>query len=327
MAKKEKVTTRFQRLLKDKKLLLMPGGFSPIAARMVQEAGLDSFFLAGSQTSAYVYGLPDVGLMGREEMTLATQRVTATCDIPIFVDADTGYGNALNVYHAVQGYIRARAAGLHIEDQEFPKRSGTGAGRKCISQEEAIGKFRAAMAAKQELDEDFVICARCDLIGAENGSFEEAVERCIAYVEEAKVDLIWLNNVQTAEEVRIAAEKIPGAVIPHFGGPPPAPTLQELEDMGVAACLFPGMTSSMGLQATWDLLNELKQRGQAALDERPSPAPSKWGRVRFDTFAAFSHEEITRMEGEFLPSEQQRDYESTFGHYGMEAGKRAGQST
>ena len=315
MAAKEKVTTRFRRSLNDKQLLLMPGGFSPIGARMVQEAGLESFFLAGSQTAAYIYGLPDVGFMGREEMAQVTQRVTAACDIPIFVDSDTGYGNALNVYHAVQGNIRAGAAGLHIEDQEFPKRSGTGAGRKCISQAEAIGKYKAAMAAKAKLDPDFVICARCDLIGAENGSFEESVERCIAYVEEAHVDLIWLNNVQTIEEVRIAAEKIPGAVIPHFGGPPPAPTLQQLEDMGVACAIFPGMTSSMGLQATWDFLNELKQRGQAALDERPAPTPSKWGRVRFDTFAAFSHDDITKLETEFLPTEQQRDYDSTFGHY------------
>jgi len=316
----EKVTTKLQRLLRDKKLLLMPGGFSPLAARMVQAAGLESFFLAGSQTAAYVYGLPDVGFMGREEMTQATQRVTAACDIPIFVDADTGYGNALNVYHAVQGYIRAGAAGLHIEDQESPKRSGTGAGRKCIPQTEAIGKFRAAMAAKQELDPDFVICARCDLLGAENGSFEEAVERCTAYVEEAHVDLIWLNNVQSIEEVHIAAEKIPGAVIPHFGGPPPAPTLQELEDMGVAACLFPGMTSSLGLQATWDLLNDLKERGQVALEQRrAATTESKWGRVRFDTFASFSQDDIARLENEFLPQEQQRDYESTFGHYALQS--------
>src|SRR5262249_16629673 len=154
--------------------------------RMVEAAGLESFFLAGSQTSAYIYGLPDVGLMAREEMTQAAARCAAACNIPILVDGDTGYGNALNVYHAGQGYIRAGAGGVHIEDQEFPKRSGTAAGRKCVSQTEAIGKFRAAMAAKAELDSDFVICARCDLIGAEGGSFEAAVERCIAYVEEAK---------------------------------------------------------------------------------------------------------------------------------------------
>jgi 2-methylisocitrate lyase-like PEP mutase family enzyme len=316
MAEREKVTTRFQGLIKDRKLLLMPGGFSPLHARMVEKAGLESFFLAGSQTSAFIYAWPDVGLMAREEMTQAAQRCASACNIPIFVDADTGYGNALNVWHAVQGYIRAGAAGLHLEDQEAPKRSGTAAGRKCISQFEAIGKFRAAMTAKQELDPDFVICARCDLIGAEGGSFEAAVERSIAYVEEAKVDFIWLNNVQTIDEMAIAAEKIPGAVMPTFGGPPPAPTLQQLQDMGIAVAIFPGMTSSPGLQATWDLLNDLSERGQTALDERRAPAePSKWGRVRFDTFAYLPQSKIKEMEDAYLPEERQRDYEHTFGHF------------
>jgi len=317
MAERERVTTRFQRLLRDPKVLLMPGGFSPLAARMVELAGLESFFLAGSQVSAYILGLPDVGIMGREEMTEAAQRAASACDIPILVDGDTGYGNAVNVYHAVQGYIRAGAGGMHIEDQVFPKLSGTGAGRKCISQEEAIGKFKAAMAAKQEIDPDFVICARCDLIGAEGGSFEASVERCIAYKEEANVDLIWLNNVQSVEEMAIAAEKIPGPVIPHFGGPPPAPTIQQLEDWGIAALIFPGMTCSSGLQATWDLLNDLKERGQSALDERrqqPS-TPSKWGRVRFDTFASMTGAKVKEIEDAYLPSEQQRDYAHTFGHY------------
>jgi 2-methylisocitrate lyase-like PEP mutase family enzyme len=316
MAEKERITTRFQRLLRDPKLLLMPGGFSPLGARMAEVVGMGSFFLAGSQTSAFLLGLPDVGIMGREEMTQAAQRCAAGCNIPIFVDADTGYGNALNVYHAVQGYIRAGAAGLHLEDQEFPKRSGTAAGRKCISQKEAIGKFRAAMEAKQELDPDFVICARCDLIGAEGGSFEEAVDRCIAYVEEGKVDLIWLNNVQTIEEVRIAAEKIPGPVIPHFGGPPPAPSLQDLEAMGVACAIFPAMTTSVGLQAVWDLLNDFMERGPVAMAERAAAArASKWGQVRFDTFAQLTQADIARIEEQFLPKEQQRDYEHTYGHY------------
>ncbi len=311
----EKVTTRFQRLLTEPKLLLMPGGFSPVAARMVEVAGLDSFFLAGSQVSAQILGLPDVGLMGREEMTQATQRVTTACNIPILVDADTGYGNALSVYHAVQGFIRAGAAGMNIEDQESPKRSGGGPGRRCISQADAIGKYKAAMAAKAELDPDFVVCARCDFIGAENGSFEEAVERCIAYVEEAKVDLIWLNNVQTIEDVAFAAEKIPGPVLPHFAGPPPIPTLEQLEQMGVSVCLFPAITSSPPLQGTWELLNDLRERGQAALDARPAPTIGKWGRFRFDDYALFGDEKIRGIEDAFLTDEQQRDYDHTFGHY------------
>jgi 2-methylisocitrate lyase-like PEP mutase family enzyme len=317
MPERERVTTRFQRLLKDPKVLLMPGGYSPIAAMMAQATGFDAFFLAGSQASTFVLGLPDVGIMGREEMTQITQRITSVCDIPVFLDADTGYGNALNVFHAVQGFIRAGAAGLHIEDQESPKRSGTAAGRRCISLEEALGKFKAAVAAKNELDPDFVICGRCDVIGAEGGgSFEEAVDRCIAYVEEAKVDMIWLNNVQTIEQVAIAAEKIPGPSMPYFGGPPPEPTIEQLEKMGVACHLYPAMTTSVGLQATWELLNDFKERGPVAMKERREAARnSKWGPVRFDTFASLNQDKIRYIEDNFLPQEKQRDYEHTFGHF------------
>jgi 2-methylisocitrate lyase-like PEP mutase family enzyme len=310
----EKASTRFRRLLQAPELLLIPGGFSPLAARMIEAAGLHAFFLAGSQTSAYVYGLPDVGIMGRQEFIDAIRRVTDVSDVCVFADADTGFGSALNVYTTVQAYIRAGAAGMHIEDQEFPKRSGTTSGRRCISLAEAVGKYRAAVAAKNELDPDFVFCARCDLIGAEGGSFDAAVERCVAYVEDAGVDMIWLNTVQTIDEVAEAIERIPGPVMPSYGGPQPGPTLDQLQAWGAAAAIFPGMTSSMGLQQTWDLLNDLRERGQAALDDRRGqPAESKWGRVRFDTFVRPSPDRVKEIEAAFLPADQQRDYDTTFG--------------
>ena len=312
----EKITTRFRRLIKDHKLLLIPGGFSPLGARMAEEVGFEAFFLAGSQSSAFLYGLPDIGLMGRKEMVEATQNITAVSDIAVFVDCDTGYGNSVNAYHAVQGYVRAGAAGLHIEDQEFPKLSGTGAGRKCISVEEAVGKYKAAVAARDAIDPDFVICARCDLIGADGGSFDAAVERCIAYVEEAKVDLIWLNNVQEKGQIEEAAKRIPGAVMPTFGGAPPAPSLEELEAWGIAAAIFPAMTTSVGLQATWEFLNDFKERGQAAADERREQTrASKWGAVRFSAFSTPNADMVKEIEDKYLPEESQRDYENTFGHF------------
>ena len=312
----ENITTKFRRLILDSKLLLIPGGFSPLGARMAEEVGFEAFFLAGSQSSAFLYALPDVGLMGRKEMTEATQNITAVSDIAVFVDCDTGYGNAVNAYHAVQGYVRAGAAGLHIEDQEFPKLSGTGAGRRCISVEEAVGKYKAAVAAKNEIDPDFVICARCDLIGADGGSFEEAIERCIAYVEEAKVDLIWLNNVQEKGQMEEAAKRIPGSVMPTFGGAPPAPSLEELEAWGISSAIFPAMTTSVGLQATWEFLNDFKERGLVAADERNAQTRlSKWGPVRFSTFSTPNAGIVKMIEDRYLPIEIQRDYENTFGHY------------
>ena len=249
-------------------------------------------------------------------MAEATRNITAASDIAVFVDSDTGYGNAVNVYHATQDYVRAGAAGLHMEDQESPKRSGTGAGRRCISVEEAVGKYKAAVAARDELDPDFVICARCDLIGAEDGSFDVAVERCIAYVEEAKVDLIWLNTIQAVDEVKDAIARIPGPVMPTYGGPAPGPTLQELEEWGAAVSVFPGMTTSVGLQATWEFLNDFMERGQVAADERRDQArASKWGAVRFADFVRPNAERVKGVEDQYLPKESQRDYENTFGHY------------
>ena len=128
----------------------MSGGFSPLHARMSEVLGYEAFFMSGSQVAAYVYGYPDVGLLGLNEMVEAVRRITNVTDIPVFADADTGYGNAVNVYYTVQAYIRAGAAGLHIEDQEAPKKSGTLAGRRLISIEEAVGKYKAAVAAKKD---------------------------------------------------------------------------------------------------------------------------------------------------------------------------------
>src|SRR5215470_18175207 len=198
----KKASTRLRELLKRPELLVMSGGFSPLHARISEVLGYEGFFMSGSQVAAYVYGYPDVGLLGLHEMVESVRRITNVTDIPVFADADTGYGNAVNVYYTVQAYIRAGGAGLHIEDQEAPKKSGTLAGRRLISVEEAIGKYKAAVAAKKELDPDFVVCARCDSIGAEGSGFENAIERSIAYVKEGGVDAIWVNTIRSAKKSR-----------------------------------------------------------------------------------------------------------------------------
>ena len=136
-----KTSTRLAELLKQRELLVIYGGFSPLHARMCERLGFDAFFMSGSQVGAYLYAVPDVGLLSMRDMAEAVRRLASGSDIPIFADADTGYGNAINVRHTVQEYVRAGAAGLHIEDQEFPKRSGTAAGRRCIPVDEAVGKY------------------------------------------------------------------------------------------------------------------------------------------------------------------------------------------
>jgi 2-methylisocitrate lyase-like PEP mutase family enzyme len=310
-----KITARLHELLKRPELLVMSGGFGPLHARMSEVLGYEAFFMSGSQVAAYVYGYPDVGLLGLSEMVESVRRLTAACNIPIFADADTGYGNAVNVYHTVQAYIRAGAAGLHIEDQEAPKKSGTHAGRRLISREEAIGKYKAAVAAKKELDADFVICARCDSVGSEGGSFDDAVERSISYVQEAGVDAIWVNTLRTREEIALACRRIPAPVIAPYYGARPSPTFDEFQKLGAAAVLYPSLTTANGLQATWELLHEFKEGGPVVLEEWNRKAEaSKWGMVPRTQDPLLPAEKILRIEDEFIPKDLQRDYKSTFGH-------------
>jgi 2-methylisocitrate lyase-like PEP mutase family enzyme len=312
---KTKITTRLQELLKQPQLLVMSGGFSPLHARMSEVLGYDAFFMSGSQVAAYLYGYPDVGLLGLREMVEAARRLAAACNIPIFADADTGYGNAVNVYNTVHEYIRAGAAGLHIEDQEFPKKSGTLAGRRLISVEEAVGKYQAAVAAKKELDSDFVICARCDSIGSERGSFEDAVERSVAYVRDGGVDAIWVNTLTSREQIQEACRRIPAPVIAPYYGPRPSPTFAEFQALGAASVLYPSLTTANGLQATWELLHEFKERGPVVLEEwNKRAAASPWGVVPRTSEPLIENEKIRKLEKKFIPEAIQRDYAKTFGH-------------
>ena len=216
----------------------MPGGFSPLYARMAEAAGFESFFVAGSQTSAFLYGVPDMGLVGLRDMVDHTRHVQSRVSIPILVDADTGYGNATNVFFAVQEFVRAGVAGLQIEDQEAPKKSATMAGRRVIPIDEAVGKIKAAIKARNELDPEFVVCARCDSIGAEGERFEDAVERAVAYVQDGGADFVWMNSVQTREQLKIACERIPAPVMVIWGSRP-GPEPAELEQLGARIALYP----------------------------------------------------------------------------------------
>ena len=311
----KKTSTRLRELLNRRELLVMSGGFSPLHARMSEMLGYEAFFMSGSQVAAFVYGYPDVGLLGLHEMVESVRRITNVTAIPVFADADTGYGNAVNVYYTVQAYIRAGAAGLHIEDQEAPKKSGTLSGRRLISVEEAIGKYKAAVAAKKELDADFVVCARCDSIGSEGGGFENAIERSIAYVKEAGVDAIWVNTLRTREEIEEAARRIPAPVIAPYYGPQPSPTFDEFAKLGAAAVLYPSLTTANGVQATWELLNEFKQRGPVVLEEWNNRAlASKYGVVPRYRDPILPSKKITELEERYIPKELQRDYQNTFGH-------------
>jgi 2-methylisocitrate lyase-like PEP mutase family enzyme len=305
---------KFRELLNRKTLTVMPGGFSPLYARLAQQAGFESFFLAGSQLSAFLYGVPDNGIIGLRDLADHARHMAARADIPILIDADTGFGNAVNVYFAVQELVRTGVAALQIEDQEAPKKSGTLAGRRCIPIGEAVGKIRAAVAARDALDPEFVICARVDILGAEGGSFEEALRRCVAYAKDGGADLVWLNSVQTREQIRIACAETPAPVLAIWGGEQEKPpSREEYEALGLRIVLYPVCAATSGLQAAWETLSDLRARGGVALDDWAVRAnQSKWGRPDFRKLVDL--DKVREIEDQFLPAEAQRDYAATWGH-------------
>jgi 2-methylisocitrate lyase-like PEP mutase family enzyme len=304
---------KFRALLASKRFFPMPGGISPIFARMAQQAGYDCFFLAGSQLGAYLLGVADNGFMGLRDLVDHARHMAAAADIPILVDCDTGFGNAVNAHYAVQQVIASGVAGMQIEDQEAPKKSSIGAGRRCIPADEAIGKYRAAVAARDALAPDFVICARCDILGAESGTFEEAVERSIRYVKEGGADFVWLNSLETREQVREACARIPAPVMTVYGGPHPRPTLAEYEQLGLRINLYIGLVMPLAANAVWHALKDFKERGEQAILDRVNE-------VKASPFGAINMSELTgepmvrELEQRFIPAGQQRDYAGTWGH-------------
>ena len=225
-------------------------------------------------------------------------RIAMTVDIPVFADMETGFGDAVSVYSTVKEYIRAGVAGAHLEDQTFPPRSGPR--RRCVSIAEMVGKLRAAMDAKMELDPDFVIVARCDYGGVPGSTFDEVMERCLIYKEESKADVI-CPNLQSWDQHKEIIRRVPGPVLPLFPpGSDRQPTVEELQEAGAAAAWYPSLTTMAGLQATWEFLNDFKERGLVAVDEFADRASrSKWGAV--SRAKILGEERTLQMEGMYLP--------------------------
>src|SRR5438034_11020220 len=148
------------------------------------------------------------------DMVDNARKIVLTVQLPVFADADTGYGDAISTHYTVREYIQAGIAGAHIEDQTFPPKSGPR--RRCISIQEMVGKLRAAMDAKQALDPDFVIMARCDLGGVPGASFAELIERCQAYKAEAQVDVVCPNACAPGKKFKRRSASFPGPLSPSF---------------------------------------------------------------------------------------------------------------
>ncbi len=262
-------------------MTVMPGGFSPLYARMCERIGFECFFAAGSQMAAFLLGVPDDGYIGLRDVADHVRHMASRTAIPILADADTGFGNADNAAYTVREILRAGAAGVQIEDQEWPKPAD--AGRRSIPLADAVAKIRAAVAARDELDPAFVIAARCDELDAAGGTFEAALERCIAYARDGGADVVWLSAVRTRDQLRTACAEIPAPVLALWAlnGEPP-PSFEEYTELGARIALYPTVASTWGLQGAWEMLNDFHARGPAAIaDFAARTNASPWGRADF----------------------------------------------
>ena len=251
-------TTRLRSLLAGPDLLVAPGAYDALSARLIAQAGFPAVYMTGFGTAASVLGQPDVGLLTMSEMVArATALASVVGDLPLIADADTGYGNPINVQRTIHEYERAGVAGLHIEDQVWPKKCGHMEGKQVIPMEEMVQKVRAAVDARQDLD--FVIIARTDA-NAVNG-LEDALRRGRAY-RDAGADVIFIEAPRSIEELQAIAQAFTDTPLLFNwaeSGKTPLLPLPEIQTMGFKLVIFPVSLLFAATHAMLALLEVLSQ--------------------------------------------------------------------
>ena len=253
------VTSRFRELVERSEILPAMGGYDALSARLVEQAGGEVVYMSGSSVSTSVHGYPDVGLTTMTEMVERARQMAGAVDVPVFCDADTGYGNPVNVMRAVEEYERAGVAGVHIEDQTFPKKCGHFEEKGVVPTEEMVGKVRAATDARE--DEDFAIIARTDARAVEG--FDAAVKRSRAYLD-AGADVLFFEAPTTREELERVGETFPDVPLlanMTEGGKTPLFTASEFEEMGYDVVIYPATGFKAAAKAMRDLYGEIAETG------------------------------------------------------------------
>ena len=261
---------RLRALLESGQTIVAPGAFDPLAARLVEEAGFPAVYMTGFGTSAALIGRPDVGLLTMTEMAASAGRIADCVDIPVIADADTGYGNPLNVIRTVGAYEAAGVAGIHIEDQVAPKKCGHMEGKQVIGAQEMAAKVRAAVEARAQ--REFVIIARTDARAVEG--LERALERARLY-REAGADVLFIEALVSEAEIEEAARAFPGVPLLFNwaeGGKTPPVSLVRLTELGYRIVIFPIGTLLAATAAMRAILREIATAGTpaAALADLPT---------------------------------------------------------
>jgi carboxyvinyl-carboxyphosphonate phosphorylmutase len=245
-------------MLSDARIVRAPGAYDALSAKLIQQAGFDAVYMTGAGVTISLLGGPDVGLTTMTEMVEQARRIVAATDLPVIADADTGYGNVLNVIRTVREFERAGVAAIHLEDQVAPKKCGHFEGKQLISAEEMAGKVRAALEARR--DPDFVLIARVD---ARAGfGIQEAIRRGRLY-REAGADVIFIEAPASVDELRLVGKSFDCPLLVNMveGGKTPLRPAAELEALGFRIVIFPGSLYRAAVPAMLRVLEEIRTRG------------------------------------------------------------------
>ncbi|HYZ41946.1 MAG TPA: oxaloacetate decarboxylase [Stellaceae bacterium] len=248
---------RMRELMARRGYTIVPGAYDPLTARLVEQAGFDAVYLTGGGYSR-ANGYPDLGLLTMTENVRFIGLTVEAVGIPVIADADTGYGNAINVIRTVREYEKSGVAAFHIEDQISPKKCGHYEGKEVISLGEMVGKIRAAVDTRR--DPDLVIIARTDARAVEG--LQAAIDRVNAYLE-AGADVGFVEAPENVEELRIVARQVRGPALVNVfeGGKTPMVPAQELEVMGFRLGIYPSQTHRAAIRAAQKVLTALKMDG------------------------------------------------------------------
>ena len=236
-----KKSTLLKNMIAERKALVCPGAHDVISAKLIERAGFRACQVSGFGLSASYLGLPDMAFLSFSEALDFSKNIIDAVEIPVMVDADTGFGNAINAMRVTEEFIKIGAAGMNIEDQVFPKRCGHLEGKQIIPMEEMVLKIKACIEVKKKLDPDFVINARTDAIAV--SGVDEAIRRGNAYAD-AGADLIFIEAPRTKEDIKRLTREIQAPISINLfdavsGGKTPLISIDELREMGVARISIP----------------------------------------------------------------------------------------
>ena len=257
MPNPNKMATKLREKITNGDFMPMPCCFDALSAKMIEQAGFGVTFMSGFATSASRLGQPDLGLMSYAEVVDQARNITDAISIPVIVDGETGYGNAMNVRRTVEGFAKAGCAGVLIEDQLAPKRCGHTPGKDVVSRDEAFDRIKAAVDARQE-GTDILIMGRTD--ANHTHGLDEAIHRGKQY-QEIGADIIFIEAPKTVEEMETICREVPGCHMANIveGGLTPNLSMEQLRDVGFQFVAYPLTLLAASMQAMKQTLELMRQ--------------------------------------------------------------------